>query len=188
MVDNRKAPSCVEAAGPLPECTQGDEAGSAGHRSAAHRRRAHAQAQGAAGRGGAPAGCRAAGRQRVGAAGGRGQRRGGQAQGQAGGPTQAAGRRAARGAVAAACGRCAAGRLCHRAVDGQAGALGNRARVWRGVQPDQLLGVAAQSGFLAAQARPARHAARRAGDPEVEAPDLARAQKKPAARAEPSSS
>ena len=41
-----------------------------------------------------------------------------------------------------------------------------------------ILGVAAQSGFLTAEAREARHAAQRRRDPGVEAQDLACAQKK----------
>ncbi len=46
---------------------------------------------------------------------------------------------AARGAVTTARGRRAAGGLCHRVVDRQASALGDRARVRREVQPDGLL-------------------------------------------------
>ena len=189
MIDNREVPSCVELAIWMSEAMRGYEAGLGGHRGAANRRGTDAQAQGRASRCGARVGCVAAGGERVGAPTFRGQWRGRQAQGQDTRTAEEAGRRAVRISVWTAGGRCPAGGVPDRAVDSQAGARRRGPRVWGAVQPDGMLGVAAQPGVLAAKAREARHAAQRRGDPGVEAQDLACTQKKErGARAEPSSS
>jgi len=188
MIDKRSAIVHVTSTGNRSRRRHGDEAGLGGNRGAAYPGRALAQGQSGASRSGATAGCVATGGQCVGAPTQRGQWCGRQAQSQGFGSTTPAGRGAVRRTLGAAAQGRVGGGLPERAVDSQASASRSQTRVWRGVQQYRMLGAAAQPGLLAAEAGEACAAARRGGDRDLEAQNVAGAKKSPAARGERSSS
>ncbi len=106
---------------------------------------------------------------RPGAAGCRSQRCRGQAQGQSSGPTQAAGCRANRDAVAFAGDWGLASRLCRPVGGCQADALCDRERVWRGVRPDAMEVAASRHGPSIAAGRKTLRGARPGGHLENDA-------------------
>lgn len=185
MSDNRFVPSRVTATGILSRASDGNEAESGGAGCAAREGRTDAQAWRGAGRSGAAAGGVAPVGEPMGAVAGAGQRRGEPAQGARPWAATAARCCAVRLAKPGVARRGAGGGLSHRVVDGEAGSRADQARARGGVQQHRLLGVAGQSGLLAAEAGEAGVAARRAGHQHLEAQGVACAKKSPSARGEP---